>query len=79
MFDANVHKTIEVGTKVAYRPGWGEGPSKIATITHIDLCSQEGEKYGEEVQSVAVEDVRRCCFKFDDDHWAYGYQVDKIV
>lgn len=77
--NTNGKKTINVGTKVTYRGSWGHGSIKKATIESIELCDCENAKYGTPVSEVSVEDIRRCVFDLDDGHWAYGYQIVKIL
>ena len=77
--NTNGHKTIKVGMTVIYRGSWGyDAPEKVK-IEGIELCDCEGCKYGEPVDEVPVEDVRRCTFDLDNGHWAYGFQIDEII
>ena len=70
---------LKVGMTVIYRGSWGYDSPKYAVVTGIELCEQEHEKYGEQVDEVTASEVYRCCIDLNDGHWAYGYQVDKIV
>ena len=77
--NANGHNTLKVGMKVRYRGCFGGGPSKVATVTDIELCKHEHEKDGETVNEVPVSKLCRCVLSLSDEHWAYGTQVDAIV
>lgn len=69
-------RTIKVGDTVTYRGAWGTEPPKEAKVTDIELCENEHEKYGIEVNEVSgVRDIRRSVFGLDDHHWCYGYQI----
>jgi hypothetical protein len=48
-------------------------------VEYIELCEDEHEKYGEPVDEVAVQDIKRCCIDLSDGHWAYGYQITEII
>lgn len=69
---------IKVGDSVIWRGGWGRDVPKEATITAIELCENEGDKYGMEVQEAYAKDKDRCCFTLDNGHWAYGHQIETI-
>ena len=57
----NGHTTLKIGMKVIYRGSWGyDAPSETA-VEYIELCDMEGCKYGEPVDEVAVNDIKRCC------------------
>ena len=75
----NGNNTLRIGMTVIYCGGFGSLPPKPAVVKAIDLCEDEHEKYGEEVEEVAVQDIRRCCLILDDNHWCYGYQIEEIV
>ena len=77
--ETNGHKTLKAGMKVVYRGSWGHDAPKEAIVEDIELCESEHEKYGEPVDEVAVKDIRRCCLDLSDGHWAYGYQITKII
>lgn len=76
--ETNGHKTIKVGMKVVYRGSWGHDAPKETTIEYIELC-ENGEKYGEPMSEVSVKDIKNCTFDLADGHWAYGYQITKII
>ena len=79
MLKTNGHKTVKVGMKVGYRGCFGSGPYEEVTIEGIELCEDEHEKYGEIVDEVDANDLYRCCLDLDNGHWAYGYQVERII
>ena len=72
-------QTIKNGSKVIYRGSWGQAAPKETTIEGIELCEQEGDKYGKPVDEVSMTDVKRCCFDLADGHWCYGYQIVKVI
>lgn len=75
----NGFNSIKVGTKIIYRPSWGTGALTKVKVRNIELCKNEGDKYGERVSEVSVNDVNRSIFDLDDGHWCYGYQVEEIT
>ena len=72
-------KKIKVGMTVIYRGSWGHDAPKEAKIEAMELCESENEKYGEQVDEVAIEDIRRTTFDLNDEHWCYGWQVDEVI
>lgn len=77
--NANGNKKIKVGMTVVYRGSWGHDAPKQTQIEAIELCEQEHEKYGVQVNEADVKDIRRCVFDLTDGHWCYGYQIQSIV
>ena len=75
----NGHQTMKTGMKVVYRGCWGQDAPKEAIVESMELCEHEHEKYGEPVDEVPAEDVKRCCVCLSDGHWAYGYQITEII
>jgi hypothetical protein len=75
----NGHTILKTGMKVVYRGCWGQAAPKETTVNYIELCEDEHEKYGEPVDEVAVQDIKRCCIDLADGHWAYGYQITEII
>ena len=71
--------TLKIGMTVIYRGSWGDGPETRTQVESIDLCEEKGEKYGEPVDEVAVEDIGRCCIELADGHWCYGFQIVEVV
>ena len=69
-------KTLKVGDKVIYRCRWGEDLPKETIIENIELCNEEGEKYGDVVNEMTEDNYKRCCLDLADKHWCYGYQID---
>lgn len=74
-----VETRVEVGMTVVYRGCWGAAAPKQVVIESITLCEEEGDKYGESVDSVDASDLNRCTLGLDDEHWCYGYQVEKVL
>lgn len=75
----NGHTTLKKGMSVIYRGSWGHDASKETTIESIELCESEDEKYGELVDEVLVEDIRRSVVDLADGHWAYGWQIEELI
>ena len=71
--------SVEVGMTVVYRGCWGAAAPKRAVIESIQLCENEGDKYGEYFDSVDVSDLRRCTLSLDDRHWCYGNQIEEVL
>ena len=69
-------KTLKVGSKIQYRGRWGKDMPKETTILSIELCENEGDKYGKLVDEMTQENYMRCCLELADKHWCYGTQVD---
>lgn len=70
---------ITIGTKVIYRPAWGREQPKTAIVEAIDKCKHEGDKYGDSVTEISWRDKDYGTYSLNDGHWAYGYQIKKIV
>ena len=70
---------INVGDTVMWRGKWGADPAKPAKIIRMELCKQERDKYGVEVNSAWVSDKNRLCVDLDNGSWAYGFQIEPIV
>lgn len=69
---------LKIGDKVMWRGGFGQQAPKEATVIGIELCLEEGDKYGDEVEQVAWDQVSRCCVDLDNGHWARGAQISKM-
>tara|TARA_B100000405_G_scaffold286417_1_gene233732 strand:- start:576 stop:782 length:207 start_codon:yes stop_codon:yes gene_type:complete len=64
-----MRKKIKYGTKLLTKHG-------VLKVNHIDLCENEGDKYGISVEAVWLKDKDRCVFEFENSsNWQYGYQV----
>lgn len=70
--------TIKIGDKVSWRGAWGSDPSRIVTVTGMELCEGEREKYGIPVEQVFVRDKDRTVFTLSSGNWAYGFQVTPL-
>lgn len=68
----NIHDTI------TYRPGFGFQPPVKVKVIGLTLTQHPREKYGQEVLSVKMADVKanKVLFDLDNGHWAYSEQVD---
>lgn len=67
--------SLKVGDKVVYSGNFGRGIPKETTISSIELCEDEHEKYGEFVDEMTKDNYERCCLSLADGHWCYGYQI----
>ena len=79
MLKTNGHTTLKKGMSIIYRGSWGHDAPKKTEVEFIELCEYEGCKYGDEVDEVAIEDIRRSTFDLADGHWAYGWQIIEII
>ncbi len=75
----NGHDKLKKGMKVIYRGSWGHDAPKETTVENIEICPIENCKYGDEVDEVAVEDIRRCVIDLSDEHWCYGWQITELI
>lgn len=75
----NGHTTLKKGMSVIYRGSWGHDAPKETTVEYIELCPIENCKYGDEVDEVLVEDIRRSVVDLADGHWAYGWQIEELI
>ena len=75
----NGHKKIEVGMTIAYFSSWGQGSRRETSVVEIELCENEGDKYGVEVNEVWIKDIQRAVFTLSDGHWCYGWQIDEVL
>lgn len=71
-------KRIKIGDKVLWRGGFDNQPTRPAIVVGIDLCSAPHVKYGKAVKSVSIEAKDKCVFTLDNNHWAYGDQIEFI-
>lgn len=70
-------KIIQEGTKVLYRGGFGRDPQRVAIVTGIERTKFPREKYGDEVDSVTLDE--NYVLNLDNGHWCYSDQVDGVV
>lgn len=75
----NGHKKVKVGMKVVYRGSWGSDPEKETEIEAMELCDMEDCKYGDSVEEIDIENIRRTTFDLTDGHWCYGWQIVEVV
>jgi len=74
------NEILKVGDKVMWRGAWGKETPKEAVVTEMALCAV-GEKYGKPISSAKWSTVEneKVVVDLDNGHWAYGYQLDRIV
>ena len=69
---------LKIGDVVRWKGSWGVDPEKLAKVIGIEICPA-GTKYGKEVNKVlwATLDKKNVVVTLDNDHFAYGYQINK--
>ena len=70
---------IKIGSKVMYRGNFGMGCPEKVTIESIDMCEEEGDKYGDAVESIDWDMKNYACFTLSNGHWCYGGQIDSLL
>ena len=70
---------IKIGSKVIYRGNFGMGCPEKVTIESIDMCEEEGDKYGDAVESIDWDMKNYGCFTLSNGHWCYGEQIDLLL
>lgn len=70
---------IKIGSKVIYRGNFGMGCPEKVTIRSIDMCEEEGDKYGGAVESIDWDMKTYGCFTLSNGHWCYGEQIDSLL
>ena len=70
--------TLRVGDTVLWRGGWGRDAPQWATVTHLEVCVEPGDKYGVPVDQVPWVEVDRVIVDLDNRHWAYGSQIEPL-
>jgi len=77
--DDAMAKILKVGDEVMWSGGFGSDNPRRAKVETIEVC-EEGEKYGEAVDSVPWEDVqgRNIVVTLSTGRWAYGSQLSQI-
>ena len=70
---------IKIGSKVMYRGSFGMGCPEKVTIESIDMCEEEGDKYGDAVESIDWDMKNYGCFTLSNGHWCYGWQIDLLL
>ena len=74
-----MEKVIKIGSKVIYKGAWGTQPEKEVTIEGMQLCEEEGEKYGTDVEEIHWDYKDYGVYDLSDGHWCYGYQIVSLV
>ena len=69
---------LTVGDTVKWSGGFGGDAPKDAKVEGIEVC-EVGSKYGGVVHSIDWSEVdsREVVIHLDNNHWCYGYQVEK--
>ena len=70
--------TLKVGDKVMWRGAWALDAPQEATVVGIDLCKSSEDKYGDSVKEVDWRYQHRIVVTLDNNHWAYGYQIEPM-
>ncbi len=64
--------TIKIGDEVNYSILGHYGTAKVESI---ELCNDEWQAYGEAVEEVSGDDIKRAVFDLDNGKWVYGNQI----
>ena len=78
---AKSNGTLKVGDEVMWRGSFGSDAPKKATVKCIEVMECEGDKYGDEVQSVEMVNGRwesPIVVSLTNGHWARGKQISLI-
>ena len=70
-------RLIKRGSQVVYRGGFGGDPQTIAVVTGIEVTEDVRQKYGDEVDTVALD--ANYVLTLNNGHWCYSDQVDGVV
>ena len=70
-------RLIKRGSQVLYRGGFGRDSQTIASVTGIEITEFPREKYGDEVDAVALD--ANYVLTLNNGHWCYSDQVDGVV
>ena len=70
---------IRIGDTVLCRGGWGSEAPQPVTITHLEICVVEGDKYGLPVTELPWSKKGCAVVDLDNGHWCYGYQIEPLV
>lgn len=69
---------IRVGDTVLCRGRYGRESALPVTITHLELCVEEGDKYGVPVTELPWSEKGRAVVDMSNGHWAYGSQIEPL-
>ena len=72
-------KVIKIGSKIIYKGAWGTQSEKEVTIEGMQLCEEEGDKYGVDANEIPWEQKNYGVYDLSDGHWCYGYQIVELV
>ena len=70
-------RLIKRGSQVVYRGGFGRDSQTIAVVTGIEVTEDVRQKYGDEVDTVALD--ANYVLTLNNGHWCYSDQVDGVV
>jgi len=73
-----MNENLRVGDTVRCRGGWGSDAPQLVTITHLQRCVVEGDKYGVPVAELPWSEKGRAVVDLDNGHWAYGWQLEPM-
>lgn len=70
---------LRIGDSVMWRGSWGRDMAKEVKITEIEIGCGDG-KHGTEVSEVSWDTIKEggVVVTLDNNHWAYGYQLDEL-
>jgi len=71
---------ITVGDKVMWQGSWGNDSPKIAEVSSIMVCDEEGEN-GYVVDNLEWDMVRErdVVITLSNSHWAWGFQIKPLL
>ena len=69
---------IRVGDTVFCRSGCGSETPQPVIITHLELCAEEGDKWGVPVSELPWSEKGRAVMNLNNGHWCYGSQIEPL-
>lgn len=73
-----MNENLKVGNVVLCRGGWGREAPQPVTITHLELCAEEGDKWGVPVTELPWSEKGRAVMNLNNGHWCYGSQIEPL-
>lgn len=74
-------QTIKIGDKVNWCGTWGKDPAKVVTVASIEWYEKADFTGGIPIpkEEILLPAKDWCTFSFvENDHWAYGHQIDLL-
>ena len=73
-----MNENLKVGDTVLCRGRFGRESAQPVTITHLELCVEEGDKWGVPVDELPWSAKDRAVVNLDNGTWAYGSQIEPM-